>query len=287
MFYSGIADEAGRDLEMQIRAHQELGWDHIELRMVGESQFTDVSDQQFDQIVAALDAADLKVSCFASAIANWATKITEPLENALTTLDRAIPRMHRLGTPFIRVMGWPNDGLSDDEWRAEAVSRMKELAKRAADGGVTLVLENCDGWPSTSPEAIGEFFGLVDSPALKAVYDTGNPAGHNHDTWQCYQAAKPHIVYVHIKAHTGPQPDGSAGDHVYPDEPSRSKVLETLVDLFAGGYDGGISIEPHLKTVIDKDKRISDAEAAYQTYVEYGRRTMKLVEQAKSDAQAG
>ena len=131
--------------------------------------------------------------------------------------------------------------------------------------------------------ARGEFFALVDSPALKAVYDTGNAASHGRDdTWQWYQAAKPHIIYVHIKAHTGPQPDGSAGDHVYPDEPSRSKVRETLVDLFTDGYDGGISIEPHLKTVIDKGTRISDAEAAYQAYVEYGRRTMKMVEEAKS-----
>ncbi|RKY76941.1 sugar phosphate isomerase/epimerase, partial [candidate division KSB1 bacterium] len=30
MFFTGIADEAGKSLDVQIRAHKELGWDHIE-----------------------------------------------------------------------------------------------------------------------------------------------------------------------------------------------------------------------------------------------------------------
>ena len=34
MIFSGIADEAGSTIERQIRAHQELGWKYIELRMV-------------------------------------------------------------------------------------------------------------------------------------------------------------------------------------------------------------------------------------------------------------
>jgi len=69
MFFSGIADEAGKDLDTQIKAHKELGWNHIELRNIDGKQFTDLDDAEFDAACARLESAKMKVSCFASAIA--------------------------------------------------------------------------------------------------------------------------------------------------------------------------------------------------------------------------
>jgi len=34
MKFSGISDEAGQSIEMQIKAHKELGWEYMELRNV-------------------------------------------------------------------------------------------------------------------------------------------------------------------------------------------------------------------------------------------------------------
>lgn len=270
---SGIADEAGQDIQTQIRAHQELGWRFIEPRMVSGVQFTDLPDNQFAATCAALAAAKIKVSSFASGIANWACKITDPLEKATATLTRASRRMQPLGTKFIRVMSYPNDGLSEPEWHAEVVRRFRILAKMAEDAGIVLAVENCDGWASQSPANYRQFFETINSPAVKAVYDTGNAASHGHtNTWEWYQAAKPHIAYIHIKAHTGP-----GGTHVWPDA-GASLVRETLVDLLATGYQGFVSIEPHIQSVIHEAKGISNEEAAYQSYVEYGRRLMKLME---------
>ena len=127
---SGIADEAGQDIQTQIRAHQELGWHYIEPRLVDKVQFTDLPDDHFDAVVAALAAAQLKVSSFASGIANWSCKITDPLEKSTTTLTRAAQRMQRLGTKFIRVMSYPNDGLSELQWRDEVIRRFQILAKQ-------------------------------------------------------------------------------------------------------------------------------------------------------------
>ena len=36
-----------------------------------------------------------------------------------------------------------------------------------------------------------------------------------------------------------------------------------------------------MKAVVHEGKQITDVEAAYQTYVEYGRRVMHLVEEAR------
>ena len=80
MFLSGIADEAGKELETQIRAHKDIGFDHIEVRNVGETTLAYASDEEFDQIHAQLNEAGLQVSCFASQLANWAREITGPLD---------------------------------------------------------------------------------------------------------------------------------------------------------------------------------------------------------------
>ena len=48
MFYSGIADEGAEDLAGQIKAHQELGWKHIELRNLSGTNLTDITDEEFE-----------------------------------------------------------------------------------------------------------------------------------------------------------------------------------------------------------------------------------------------
>ncbi len=273
--FSGIADEAGQDLATQIRAHQELGWSYLDLRNVDGRQFTDVSDEEFAKACRQLEEAGMQVACFASGIANWACSIADPLEKSTATLQRALPRMQRLGTKLIRVMSWPNRNIivSQEAWRLEAIHRMRVLGEMAGQAGVTIVVENCDGWASTSAAAYGEFFAAVNLPSVKAVFDTGNPGSHGQtNTWEWYQMAKPHLGMIHIKAHTGP-----GGEHVWCDA-GASCVEEVLRDLAASGYAGFISIEPHLKAVIHEGREITEAQAAYATYVEYGRRLMRLCE---------
>ena len=274
MNFSGIADEAGQSLATQIRAHQELGWKYLEIRNVDGEQLTDLSDEKFETIVAQLADADMKVSCFASGIANWATKISDDFHLSLDTLERAMKRMQRLNTKYIRVMSYPNDNFSDDHWRDECVRRFKEMGARAEAANRVLVVENCDGWASTSAHNYAKFFELVNSPNVKAVYDTGNAASHGHtNTWEWYENAKPHIAYLHIKAHTL----GKNAHHIWPDV-GESCIEETLRDLAGSGYNDFVSIEPHLKSIAHEGKTISDEDAAYQSYVEYGQRLMKLVE---------
>ena len=271
MFFSGIADEAGKPLEAQIRAHRALGWQHIEIRNVDETTLAYASDAEFDAIHGALQEAGLQVSCFAGQIANWARDIMGPLEKDLDELRRAIPRMRKMETPFIRVMSWANkSAVEEAEWRRESIRRMKELARLAEDGGVTLVHENCDGWGGLGPKQTLDLLAEVNSPAFRLVFDTGNVLSHGHDTWDYYSQVKEHAVYVHIKDWSR---EKSAA--TFPGE-GDSEVRRILADLFASGYDGGLSIEPHIKAQVHLGTE-SDPKAMYDTYVEYGRRLMALV----------
>lgn len=278
MFYSGISDEAGKTIDRQIQAHHELGWDHLELRMVDGENITAIPDAKFDEVCGKLAAADKHVSCFGSAIANWARPITCDPKIDIDDLKQAIPRMHKLGTPFIRVMSYPNDEknpLSESEWRNEAIARMKVLAKMAEDGGVTLVHENCSGWGGLSAENSNILLGEVGSPALKVVFDTGNPVTYGQDAWDYYQTVYNDIVYVHVKDAVR---ENGVETYTYCGE-GAGYVREIIGDLLAKGYEGGISIEPHLAAVIHTGQQADSEDALYASYTEYGRRLMRIVEE--------
>jgi sugar phosphate isomerase/epimerase len=274
VFFSGIADEAGDDIDTQIRAQQELGWKHVELRNVSGVNLTDLCDRTFEEVIEKVSDAALGVSCFASQLCNWSRPITKHPDIDRHELARAIPRMQMTGCPFIRTMSYPNAGWPEDEWRDEVISRMKVLARMAEDGGVILLHENCNGWGGLGPDETLGLLEEVGSAALKLVWDTGNPVAHGQEPLKYYDAVKEHVVYVHIK--DGVCQDGST-TYTYPGE-GDGQVEDVLQDLVSRGYAGGLSIEPHLAAIVHESTSASEAEGAYECYVEYGRRLMALVE---------
>jgi sugar phosphate isomerase/epimerase len=238
-----------------------------------------VSDAAFDAILRAVLEAQMTVSCFGAAIANWARPITNDFQVDVDDLRRSVPRMRALSTPFIRVMSYPNhteEPLPEREWRKESIRRMKELARIAEDEGITLAHENCSGWGGLSAENSNILLGEVDSPALKVVFDTGNPVTYGQDTWEYYNAVRKDIVYVHIKdaiRENGTDRYVICGD-------GQGHVREVVGDLLATGYDGGFSIEPHLANVIHTGQQAMSDAQLYDSYIGYGQRLMEIVKQS-------
>ena len=278
--FCGFADEAGKKVEEQIAATKELGWKGIEIRMVEGQNFCALDDAAFWTAIGKLQAAGLCVPSFGSAIANWARPITNDFQTDVDDLKRNLPRMKKLGCKIIRIMSYPNHKekpWGEAEWKKETLRRLKVLAKMAEDGGVVLGHENCDGYANT----LGTFLELAEelnSPAFKLIFDTGNQTEHQQSaagTWDYYQGAKQHICHVHIKA---ARKDPASGRYrfCYPDEdPVQIKVLR---DLKARGYDGWLSIEPHLEAQVHAAKDVGDSQKATWVYIEYGKRLMKMCE---------
>jgi len=210
MYYTGFADEAGADLDVQIKATKELGWEFIETRALLGSNLAFINDAEFEEVCRKLDETGIKFNCFGSGVGNWATSISESPEKSYEEIRRAVPRMQKLGIELIRIMSFPVKEMEKYEsFAEEAFKRLKTITKIAEDGGVTCVLENCSGWASGSYEHTLRTLETVDSPALKLVFDTGNPVSDvdvrglppykKQDAWEFYNAVKDHIIYVHIK----------------------------------------------------------------------------------------
>lgn len=289
MYLTGFADEAGSDIDTQIRATQMLGWNYIESRGINGCNIHDIPDPEFDAVQQKLEEAGIRINCFGSTIANWSKKITDPFDITLAEIERAIPRMHRLSTKLVRIMSYAvlQDREPDDQMEEERFKRLREIKKRFDDAGIIAVHENCNnyggmGWKYTQR--------LLDNvPGLKLVFDTGNPVftdDRNHpkpypkqSSWEFYTCVKEHLAYVHIKDGVWDSSKATV-EYTYPGE-GNGDVEKILKDLLENGYDGGISIEPHLAVVFHDDRVQSEDEVRFNSYVEYGRRLMNLLEKIR------
>ncbi len=286
---TGFADEAAKDIAKQIKATKELGWENIECRNVDGVNIHDMDDDKFEAVYAALQESGVKINCFGSAIANWGKHIDKPMTADIESLNRAIPRMQRLGTKYIRIMSYAvlPDRSPEDQMKEERFERLRIITDRLLSAGIQPLHENCMnfggmGWSYTLE--------LIDNvPGLKLVFDTGNPVFTDDRTkeppypkqssLEFYRAVKKYVEYVHIKDAVI-DPNGNTV-YTYPGE-GNGNVREIVADLISSGYDGGFSIEPHLASVFhDADVAVKE-EKMYSTYVEYGKRMMKIIDDIKS-----
>ncbi|MCC5844531.1 MAG: sugar phosphate isomerase/epimerase [Verrucomicrobia bacterium] len=271
MKLTGISDEAGATLAEQIHAHQVLGWDHLELRKIEDRQVSLLTDEECAGVSEQLQSKGMRVAGIGSPIGNFASRITDPFVKSVEMMNQTIRNAARLDTRLIRIMSYPNDGLDDREWHRKALHRVKELGKMADGAGMVLMLENCSGWAASTPERFGEFLAEVDSPSVRAVFDTGNPASHHPGAprvLEWFEAARPCLVHVHIKDHTG-RSQGVDARHLWPGEGvcCLSEVFGRLREM---RYDGFLSIEPHIGIHPDHATRM-------ETYLEYGKRIKEML----------
>ena len=58
-------------------------------------------------------------------------------------------------------------------------------------------------------------------------------------------------------------------------------VRKIVKDLLNRGYDGGFSMEPHLKVIAHDTSKKSTDYARYAAYIEYGKRFEKIIEEIR------
>ena len=281
IYLTGFADEAAQDLVGQINATKALGWNAIESRSIDGKNIHDISDAAFDAVCEQLESSGVSINCFSSTIANWGKNIEDPFDITLVEIERAIPRMQRLGTKMVRIMSyaWCK---GDDQHPEERFRRLREIVRLFNEAGITPVHENCMNFGGMSWQHSLQMVEAV--PNLKLVFDTGNPfitkdwsnGGTEHqDPFEFYKHIRPHIAYVHIKDVVM---DGDKEDYKYPNE-GHGRVLDVLKSLKETGYDGGISIEPHMATVFHNPYAVrANAQESYDTYINYGRRLIAMLD---------
>ena len=292
MYLTGFADEAANDITGQVKATKELGWENIELRNIDGKSLADMDDAEFDNIYAVLSENEIKINCFGSPIGNAVALITAPFSETVSMIKNSIPRMQKLDCKMVRIMSYAvlKDNAPEDQMEKERFIRLREIKKMFDDAGILPLHENCVnyggmGWNYTQRL-------LENVPGLKLIFDTGNPVFTDdwskkkpypkQSPWEFYSKVKEHLAYVHIKDCRWDR-ENKAPVFTYPGE-GDGNIKRIVTDMIKSGYNGGFSIEPHIGTSYFQNDSGSDDEKRYKSYVEYGRRFMKLLAEIKYQA---
>lgn len=273
---AGIGDEAAAGLLGQTAAIRRLGWSGIELRTIDGSAVADLGADDVEQVRRSVDEAGLGVVSLASRIGNWARPITSPFADDMRELDVLAAHGDALGTRGVRVMSYPNDGLEEHAWRDRVLDRMSRLAERARELGLVLLHENCAGWAGSDGSRMVQL-AEAGGPALRLLFDIGNGVEHGYDARDLLDQVLPHVAHVHVKDAVG-----SAGAASYvPPGAGRCGVAECLRALFAAGYSGPLSLEPHLSVRPHEDvwphENVRADRSAADRFVSAGRALERVV----------
>ncbi len=308
MFLTGFADEAGRDWKSQLEATLELGWDHIDLRLVGNAFFALIPEADFERISQDLEEHRIIANCYGSGIANGETPVLleASYEKALKELLAAIPRMKKLHIPMIRGMSFQRAKETPDspEVRQFVFDRVNRLVDICADNGIVYAHENCYNYGGMSHEhTLRLLENIRHKEAFTLIFDTGNPPGaldrrgelpyKRQSAWEFYRQVRDFVSYVHIKDGTAfVKPDGTVNtpDYCFPGD-GEGDVRAIVLDLLRRGYDGGFCMEPHLifppKPEVPEKERQEILARRYRTYIRYGKRFEELLESCREQLKDG
>jgi sugar phosphate isomerase/epimerase len=237
---SGFADEISPDPREQLTTLAAESITHLELRSAWGVNVADLAGAQLAELRAMLDDAGVAVSAIGSPIGKVPLKA--PLGPELERMRRVAGTARELGVTIVRVFSFfVPPGEPPGRHRAEVIERMAALAEIAAGAGLVLAHENEKDIFGDIPARCADLITAVDSPALRATFDAANFVQCGVRPFsEAYGLLRPYLVYLQVKdaiAATGEVVPAGRGD---------GQVRETLAALRDSGFDGFVSLEPHL-----------------------------------------
>lgn len=239
-FLSAFADEISPDLNVQIQTLKRLGVGGLDLRSVNNINVLDLSDAEVEQVGAACQEAGIKVQAIGSPV----NKVTLDVLNQARENDRllrAIRIARRLNVTRIRIFSPETPEDQHDEFMPRVMDWMAEQIRMAAGEGVVLLHENDAKFWGAYPRNAKRLFNELAGPNFKAAFDFANTVllgFRAMDDW--FPWILPFTDTLHIK--DAIQSEGK----VVPAGEGDGQVKSTLEWLIAQGWNGALTMEPHL-----------------------------------------
>lgn len=247
---TGFADEIAPDLYAQVEALKRLGIHYVEMRGVDDDNLIFHRDKKVKEIKAYLDDNGISLSALGSPIGK--IDILDHFAPHFDEFKRAVEVAHMMETPYIRMFSFfmPMGDCSEavlKKYEGAVFERIGQMVDYAKSNEIVLLHEN---EKEIYGEKAAECKKLMDAfygNNFKAVFDFANFVQAKENTIEAYNILKPYISYIHVK--DALLEDGS----VVPAGMGDGNVEYILKDLISNGYDGFLSIEPHLSEFVGFD----------------------------------
>ena len=245
---SGFGDEINESLARQLLFMDALGIHAIEVRGVDGVNVSALTNQQAHAARATLDQYGFVVSALGSPIGK--SDIKDDSHKALDAFKRTLEIAYMLKAPAIRLFSFYVPRETSDSWGDEAIRRLDSFKQAAKGSGVLLLHENEGGIYGETPDHCMRLAQELCDDDFALIFDPSNFVQHGWDVMQAWKLLKPYVRYMHIKDSVN-LPEGADSHKENPHRVAgtgEAYIPEILADLQADGYDGYLSIEPHLTT---------------------------------------
>lgn len=237
---SAFADEIDPMLTTQMDVLDLHGIKYIEMRGVNGKSLVHYPLEEVRIFKKQLDARGFKISAVGSPIGK--IKITEDFGPHLELFRHTMEIAKILETKYIRMFSfYIPEGENPELYRDEVMKRWSRFIKAAEGTGLILLHENEKGIYGDTAERCLDLLETMNCSYMGAIFDPANFVQCNEKTYpEAFNLLKRHIVYMHIK-------DALHKDHsVVPSGHGDGRVKEILTELKNNGFEGFLSLEPHL-----------------------------------------
>lgn len=192
---SAFADEAGSEVADQIKALQENGMTHIELRNVGDKNIIDLTCDEAKELKKQLDDGGISVWAIGSPLGK--ISVGDEFAPHLEKLKHTLELAHILETTHIRMFSFFCPKGEADLCRELVFDRLGKFCDAAKGSGILLCHENEKGIYGDIADRCLDI--LKNFPDLKCVYDPANFLQCGEDTLRAWEMLAPYLEYLHIK----------------------------------------------------------------------------------------
>lgn len=231
---AAFADEAGSDVEVQIRALQENGVPCLEIRGVGDKNVTDLTVDEAKELKKRLDDAGISVWSIGSPLGK--ISVGDEFAPHLDTFKHTLELSRVLGAGNIRMFSFFCPKGEAAYCRDIVFERLHQFCAAAQGSGITLCHENEKGIYGDTADRCLDI--LRNFPAIKAVYDPANFLQCGEDTIRAWELLEPYIAYMHVK-------DVREDGVVVPAGQGHGRIPE-LLERYEKMGGQVLTLEPHL-----------------------------------------
>lgn len=249
---SGFADEIAEDVDTQFRVLNKLDIRYFEPRGIDGKNIAELSDGEVAALKEKMERCGIKASSIGSPIGK--IRLDEDFQAHFEKFQRVVDIAERLEAGYIRMFSFypperpdsaagEGDGAAH-EWtageREEVIRRLRRMTAYAGERDVVLLHENEKGIYGDTAERCADLMRELGCRHFQAVFDPANFVQCGQDTKEAYEALRSFIAYVHVK-------DARVEDRsVVPAGAGDGNVGHILKGLLDSGYEGYLSLEPHL-----------------------------------------
>ncbi len=238
---TGFADEVSPKLDEQIAVFKKLNLQGIDLRSIEGVNVLNLSDAQLDYLDEQSKKHKLPVQAIGSPV-NKVNLTPENREAELAKMVRSIEIAKRLGVKRIRVFSPEVPRGEDDRCWPDVKAWMADQIALAEKADSLLIHENDARFYGAYPENAKRLFAEFAGPNFKAAFDFANTVliGYRAmDHW--FPWILPYLDTLHIK--DAVEKEGK----VVPAGEGEGQILETFRFLKEKGWEGPLTLEPHLQ----------------------------------------